>query len=398
MTKHTKFLNNCGEMTTMMKTNKSMKRILSLLVLVVLVLTALPTAALADSFSAAVKSGYMMIYADAYGQYCIGALPAKTIVTVLNHNGSVAQISYNGRAGYAKVSDMVSVASISTPAWTSTATRVYQYPSTASASVAVAAGMQVNILAVKGGVAMVECNGKVGYMFASHLSTGLTPTVPSQPTVDGSIIVDALPDSVVNALPDSVVSGMQNSQYTAQQLLDLKAALEAEYKKQQAAAQQNTITAANIAAAFTSGKYSNEQLCYLYATTVMGYNSAAAAGLLANISAESGFRTNANGDSGRSYGICQWFSSRKTRLLNWCSKNGLDASTLFAQLSFLKHELETYYPSVNKYMKSVSNSAAGAYDAAYYFCYHFEAPANKASKSKSRGSTAQNTYYPRYAA
>ena len=382
----------------MMKTNKSMKRILSLLVLVVMMITALPASALASSFSAAVKSGYMLVYADIYGQNPIGYLPAKTIVTVQQYANGVAQIAWNGRVGYAKVSDMVAVSSISTPAWTSTATRVYQYASTASASVAVAAGVQVNVLAVKNGVAMVENGGKVGYMFASHLTNSLTSATPSEPTVDGSTIVDALPDSVVNALPDSVVDTMENSQYTAQQLLALKETLEAEYKKQQSAAQQNTITAANIAAAFTSGKYSNEQLCYLFATTVMGYNSAAAAGLLANIQAESGFRVNANGDSGKSYGICQWYSSRKTRLLNWCSSNGLDASSLYGQLCFLKYELETYYPSVNKYMKSVSNSASGAYDAAYYFCYHFEAPANKASKSKSRGNTAQNTYYPKYAA
>ena len=383
-----------------MKTNKSMKRILSLLVLVALILSALPAAALADSsFSAAVKVNSMLVYADAYGKQLAGALPAKIIVTVLKYANGVAQISYNGRVGYAKVADMVSVESIATPAWTTQASYVYQQASTSSASVAISAGVKVNVLAVKNGVAMVECNGKVGYMALSHLSTSLgSAATPSEPTVDGSTIVDALPDSVVDALPDSVVEEMEKSQYTAAQLLALKEALEAEYKKQQEAAQQNTITAANIASAFTSGKYTNEQLCYLYATVVMGYNSAAAAGLLANINAESGFRVTANGDSGQSYGICQWYSSRKTRLLNWCSNNGLDASTLFAQLCFLKYELETYYPSVNNYMKSVDNSADGAYNAAYYFCYHFEAPANKTSKAKSRGTSAQNTYYPRYAA
>ena len=129
----------------------------------------------------------------------------------------------------------------------------------------------------------------------------------------------------------------------------------------------------------------------------MGYNTAAAAGLLANISAESGFRPTVNGDSGRSYGICQWFSSRKTRLLNYCSDRGLDSSSLYAQLCFLEYELEKYYPTVDRHMKSVANTADGAYDAAYYFCYNFEAPANRTAQSTSRGNAARNIFYPRYA-
>ena len=129
----------------------------------------------------------------------------------------------------------------------------------------------------------------------------------------------------------------------------------------------------------------------------MGYNAAAAAGLLANISAESGFRPTINGDSGRSYGICQWFSSRKTRLINFCQNRGLDYTTLYAQLRFLDYELETYYPSVDRYMKNVDNSPEGAYDAAYYFCYNFEAPANRTGQSTSRAKAAKTIFYPRYA-
>jgi len=130
---------------------------------------------------------------------------------------------------------------------------------------------------------------------------------------------------------------------------------------------------------------------------VMGYNRAAACGLLANIKVESGFRPDASGDSGRSYGICQWFSARKTRLMDWCEKKGYDPSKLYSQLEFLHYELENYYPKVDKYLKNVPDSAEGAYDAAYYFCYNFEAPANKAAQSTSRGNSAQNNYFPKYA-
>ena len=209
--------------------------------------------------------------------------------------------------------------------------------------------------------------------------------------------VNALPDQVVDALPDSVVDQVEKNEYTSSQLEDLKAALEAEYKKQQENKKEESSSAVSFADAYKSGKYSNEQLCYLFATQVMGYNRAAAAGLLANISAESGFRVNANGDAGQSFGICQWYSSRKTRLLNWCQNNGLDSASLAGQLYFLKYELETYYPSVHKYMKNVENSEQGAYDAGYYFCYHFEAPASKGTKSVSRGNKARSTYFPKYA-
>ena len=353
----------------------------------------------------------MKVYADAAGENYLGSLSQKTVVTVKSYKNGVAKISYNGMTGYAKVSDMVSVESFAEEAKTSKKTKVYENDDATGASVSVKKGVKVYVLAVKNGVAMVEKDGKVGYMDASCLKFAAgsqfveaipdTPAADTGDTVSGSDIVEALPDKVVDALPDSVVDELKGSEYTADQLMALKEALEAEYKKQQEQKEETkkeeSSSKVSFADAYASGKYSNEQLCYLFATQVMGYNRAAAAGLLANIAAESGFRTNANGDSGQSYGICQWYSSRKTRLINWCNNNGLDYTTLGAQLYFLKYELETYYPSVHKYMKNVENSGDGAYDAGYYFCYNFEAPANKASKSATRGNNAQDKYFPKYA-
>lgn len=393
----------------MMKTNKSFLRILSVLVMAALLLSALPCAALADSFSAAVKSGRMKVYADAYGQQYLGSLPKKTIVTVVDYSGGVAKIKFNGMTGYAKVSDMKSVESFAEEAKVTKTARVYQEADTNSPSVKVKAGTKVYVLAEKNGIAMIEKGGKVGYMSAASLSY-ISSAVPAiKPETDSSNVADKntqetakeviskLPESVVDKIPDQVIEDLSKNEATTDELEDLKQALEEEYNKQQAEKKEEAKKEETIQEAFSSGKYSNEQLIYLFAVKVMGYNSAAASGLLANIKAESGFRPNAEGDSGRSYGICQWFSSRKTRLINWCNNNGMDYTTLAGQLYFLKHELETYYPSVNRYMKGVSNDADGAYDAAYYFCYNFEAPANKASKSASRGNTARNTYYPKYA-
>ena len=401
----------------MIKTNKSKIRILSMLLLAALILTAMPAAALAESFSAAVKSKSMKVYADENGRKYLGSLPKKTIVTVLDHEDGIAKIRYNGKIGYAKVSSLRSVESFAEEAKTTRSTRVYQKPNTFSASVKISKGTKVYVLAVSGGIAMVEKNGKVGYMNEDHLRyiSYTAPAVNPDSSASSDVAdketqeaakdaIEKLPEDVVEKIPDSVIDELEKGEATTKDLEDLKAALEKEYEKQKAEEEKKEESKKEepkketIEETFNSGKYSNEQLCYLFATKVMGYNDAAAAGLLANIKAESGFRTNANGDSGRSYGICQWFSSRKTRLLNWCEDNGKDPASLIGQLYFLKYELETYYPAVHKYMKNVENSAQGAFDAAYYFCYHFEAPANKASKSTSRGNSAMNTFYPKYAA
>ena len=135
----------------------------------------------------------------------------------------------------------------------------------------------------------------------------------------------------------------------------------------------------------------------------MGLNTAAACGVLANIYAESGFNPNALGDSGTSYGICQWHSARWTAMKNWCNNNGHNWETLTGQLNYLKFELSANNSAylyngktIYNYLKSVSNNAQGAYDAGWYWCYYFEVPANKETKSVTRGNTAKNDYWPEY--
>lgn len=146
----------------------------------------------------------------------------------------------------------------------------------------------------------------------------------------------------------------------------------------------------------TKGNYSSNET-YLYTYLIgEGLNKAAACGILANISKESNFNTTAVGDSGQSYGLCQWYKERKTKLINYCQKNKLNYTTISGQSKYLIYELKNDYPTVWNYMKGVSNTSEGSYDAAYYFCYNFEIPANKASVSKSRGELAKNTYWSAY--
>lgn len=333
---------------------KISRRVLTVLLLAALLTGLLPSAALADSYSAYVKAKKMEVYKDDDLEKFYGTLANKTVVTVKDVDGGVAKIMYNGKTGYCDADDLGRVSSIAKEAEANCKTKVYEEPDTGSRSATLKKGTEVNVLAVKGSWAMIEKDGNVGYVKEDDLD------------------IAGQSSSGKEELPDDK---------------DFEEAVKEQVKAEE------KMTVKEI---FASGKYSNEQLCYAFAIKELGYNNAAAAGLLANIKAESNFRTNANGDSGSSYGICQWFSARKTRLINWCSLKGYDPSTLYGQLYFLKYELETYYPSVHRYMKGVENTPDGAYDAGYYFCYNFEAPANKASKSVSRGNSARDTYYDKY--
>ncbi len=140
----------------------------------------------------------------------------------------------------------------------------------------------------------------------------------------------------------------------------------------------------------------NEEYCYNYLKGTMGLNTAAAAGLLANFEQESSFNPTLSGDSGSSYGLCQWNKDRKTALINYCTSRGLDYSSLQGQLSYLYYELQNEYPELLQTLRSTDNTSNGAYNAGYRFCYDFERPAARESKSQSRGSSASRTYFPKY--
>lgn len=146
---------------------------------------------------------------------------------------------------------------------------------------------------------------------------------------------------------------------------------------------------------------SNEAAVYAFLTGTMGFNTAAACGILASIAKESSFDPNLSGDSGSSYGICQWHDwgsgvGRFTNLKSFCAKNGYDYTTLEGQLYFLQYELNSGYTTIRDKMRAYPNTAQGAYDAGYYWCYYFEAPGNRETVSQERGVLARDTYWPRY--
>lgn len=145
---------------------------------------------------------------------------------------------------------------------------------------------------------------------------------------------------------------------------------------------------------FPAGAAGNKDRVF-QALTGKGLSPAAACGVMANIEAESNFNPTAT-SSGGSYGLCQWTGSRKSNLYSYCNKNGLSASSVEGQIAFLLYELQTGYQSVYNNLKGVSNTADGAYNAAYRFCYDFERPSNKSSRSAQRGNLAKNSYWPIY--
>ena len=144
----------------------------------------------------------------------------------------------------------------------------------------------------------------------------------------------------------------------------------------------------------------NKTQIFSYLTKEMGLNSAAACGIMANIEKESNFKpTTIIRDSNGlpSGGLCMWNGSRLSRLKNYCSRNGLNYLSVKGQLSYLNYELKlSQYKHIFDYLKKVPNNSKGAYDAAYYWCYYFEIPANRGTRSVQRANTAVKSYWPTY--
>ncbi len=145
---------------------------------------------------------------------------------------------------------------------------------------------------------------------------------------------------------------------------------------------------------------SSKNSVYSYLTGELGFNKAAACGIMANMEKESNFDpTQVARDSNGllSGGLCMWNGSRFTSLKKYCNSRGLNYLSVSGQLSYLNHELkQNYYKHIYDYLKKVPNTASGAYNAAYYWCYYFEIPANRARHAVTRGNLAQNTYWKQF--
>ncbi len=393
-----------------------MKRLILLLALALL-MTALPQAVAEGSFEAVVAVDGMKVYAQAKPHDVLATLPLGTVVTVQRWSGKAALVTVNGVTGVARVSEMTrstqSAAPTASPTpapnqtmFTNQATRVYRRPSAASQYATLRAGVAVQVLSVNGDYAQVSMNGKVGYMLYSHLSASVTPT-SAPATTSASIPVVTLVEAQI----------YENANYSGQAVTVRKgyklillavngevamvtrngmigylpvACLKKDSSPEAAQALSEAQSKANPFA-----KDSNEYIIFDFLINEMKLNRAATMGVMANMYWESAYKSVIDGDGGTSYGLCQWHAGRKTRLINWCTENGLDYNSVEGQLKFLQYELPNFYPSVDSYIRQVENTADGAYDAAYFFCFNFEAPANRTAQSTKRGNYARDTLFPK---
>ena len=128
---------------------------------------------------------------------------------------------------------------------------------------------------------------------------------------------------------------------------------------------------------------------YSYLTGTLGLNRASAFGILAHMQRESGYNPQAYNPSGY-YGLCQWGGGRYENLKTWCEGQGLDYKTIDGQLQFMRMELEGSYAGVLADLRSMADSADGAYDAAYAFGMRYEVSGEYLADSA--GQTARNMF------
>ncbi len=125
-----------------------------------------------------------------------------------------------------------------------------------------------------------------------------------------------------------------------------------------------------------------------------GLNNAAVCGILANIQEESGFDPTKLGDSGASFGICQWKDDRLEQMYQFCRENDLNPDKIESQLMYLMYELENAYPGLYGLLCSSTNSAPGAAQSAHDFCLYYEAPSDPETASMNRELIAEKLLYP----
>lgn len=97
-----------------------------------------------------------------------------------------------------------------------------------------------------------------------------------------------------------------------------------------------------------------------------GWTTAQAAGIAANLQAESGFRVDAVGDGGQAYGIAQWHPPRQADFARAMGKD-IRGSTLDEQLAFVQWELtNTEKRAGDKLAACLTANEAGACVSRFY--------------------------------
>ncbi len=115
-----------------------------------------------------------------------------------------------------------------------------------------------------------------------------------------------------------------------------------------------------------------------------GWTRAQAAGIVANLQAESGFKADAVGDGGRAYGIAQWHPDRQANFQKFTG-HSIKGSSFEEQLKFVQHELTHTESAAGNRLKS----ATSARDAGAAVSRYYERPADREGEASRRGERAE---------
>jgi len=115
-----------------------------------------------------------------------------------------------------------------------------------------------------------------------------------------------------------------------------------------------------------------------------GWTTAQAAGIVANLQAESGLRPDAVGDLGQAYGIAQWHSDRQANFQTFTGR-AIRGSTADQQLRFVQHELSGTEAGAGQRLRNTTS----AYDAGATMSRYYERPADREGEAARRGQRAQ---------
>jgi hypothetical protein len=119
-----------------------------------------------------------------------------------------------------------------------------------------------------------------------------------------------------------------------------------------------------------------------------GWTPAQAAGIAANLQAESNFNPRAIGDNGRAVGIGQWHADRQAAFANWAGHD-IGMSSMAEQLAFVQHELtQGGRKGAGDRLRQASDAqSAGAVVSRYY-----EGPADVGGEMAKRGALADKIF------
>lgn len=116
----------------------------------------------------------------------------------------------------------------------------------------------------------------------------------------------------------------------------------------------------------------------------MGWTKGQAAGIVANLRAESGMNAGAVGDNGKAYGIAQWHPDRQEAFKKWAGKD-IRQSTAEEQMAFVHHELTL---GSEKKAGALLRASTNAQQAGEIVSRSYERPLAADAEAAKRGASA----------